>query len=333
MKGEMSNEMTTESVTNEIMATEQTEARKERQESAVGDELRQYLEWAAAEPLLTKEDEVALAQAIERGAEARRRLDSGRIRADRTRRRLEAEIKEAEAARRRFILANLRLVVAVAKKYQGQGLALLDLIQDGNIGLMRAVELFDWRRGFKFSTYATWWIRQAITRAIADRARTIRVPVHVHERIRRMRIAARELAQVSGRDPTVEELAEALESTADEVRELMEVEARQPISLHTPVGHDSDTELGELIEESESAGPEAEVEEALTREQVREAIDRLLTDQERHVIALRFGLDGGGSRSLREAGRELGFSAERVRTIERDALQKLRRSEVARSAA
>jgi RNA polymerase primary sigma factor len=320
-------------MTSENMTMEPNEVRRERRESAVGDELRQYLEWAAAEPLLTKDEEVALAQAIERGAEARRRLASGRIRSERTRRRLEEDIRLAEEARRRFILANLRLVVAVAKKYQGQGLPLLDLIQDGNIGLMRAVELFDWRRGFKFSTYATWWIRQAITRAIADRARTIRIPVHVHERIRRMRTAARELAQVAGRDPKVEELAEALDATPEEVRELLEVEGRQPLSLHTPVGHDSDTELGELIEESESEGPEAQVEEALTREHVREAIDRLLNHQERRVIALRFGLDGGGSRSLREAGRELGFSAERVRTIERDALEKLRQSEVARSAA
>jgi RNA polymerase primary sigma factor len=315
------------------MTMERNETTRERRESAVGDELRQYLEWAAAEPLLTKEEEVAMAQAIEQGADAQRRLNSGRIRAERTRHRLEQDIRGAEEARRRFILANLRLVVAVAKKYQGQGLPLLDMIQDGNIGLMRAVELFDWRRGFKFSTYATWWIRQAITRAIADRARTIRIPVHVHERIRRMRTAARELAQVSGRDPKVEELAEALDTSPEDVRELMEVEGRQPVSLHTPVARDSDTELGDLIEESEAEGPEAEVEEALTREQVREAIDRLLTDQERRVIALRFGLDGGGSRSLREAGRELGFSAERVRTIERDALEKLRRSEVARSAA
>src|SRR5688572_10717040 len=206
---------------------------------------------------------------IEAGKEAEERLRAGRLRSEKSIAKARQEVRKAEAARQRFIMANLRLVVSVARKYQGQGLPLLDLIQEGNIGLMRAVELFDWRRGFKFSTYATWWIRQAITRAIADRARTIRVPVHVHERIRRMRIAARELAQVSGRDPTVEELAEALESTPDDVRELMEVEARQPISLHTPVGHDSDTELGELIEESESAGPEAEVEEALTREQVR----------------------------------------------------------------
>jgi RNA polymerase sigma factor (sigma-70 family) len=307
--------------------------RPERRETAVGDELRQYLEAAAEEPLLTKEEEVALAQAMERGGDAGRRLASGRIRAEKTRRRLEEDVRRGEEARQRFILANLRLVVSVAKKYQGQGLPLLDLIQEGNIGLMRAVELFDWKRGFKFSTYATWWIRQAITRALADRARTIRLPVHVHDRIRRMRMAARDLAQRSGREPALEEVAEAIGATPEDVAELMEVDGREPVSLHMPVGHDSDTELGDLIEESESDGPEAEVEETLTREVVQEALHEVLSDQERQIIALRFGFDGRGSRSLREAGRELGMSAERVRTIERDALEKLRRSEAVRTAA
>jgi RNA polymerase primary sigma factor len=304
-----------------------------RREAALGDELRRYLEEAAQEPLLTKEDEVALAQAMERGADAQRRLASGRIRSEKTRRRLKEDVRLAEAARQRFILANLRLVVSVAKKYQGQGLPLLDLIQEGNIGLMRGVELFDWKRGFKFSTYATWWIRQAITRAVADRARTIRLPVHVHDRIRRMRIAARDLAQRSGREPGLEEIAQAIDATPEEVAQLMELDGREPVSLHMPVGNDSDTELGDLIEESESEGPEAEVEETLTREVVQEAMQEILNDQERQIIAMRFGFDGSGSRSLREAGRELGMSAERVRTIERDALEKLRRSDAVRTAA
>ena len=315
------------------MEQNQSQTRPERREPAIGDELRRYLELAAQEPLLTKDEEVALAQAMERGAEARRRLESGRIRADTTRRRLKEEIRLAEQARQRFILANLRLVVSVAKKYQGQGLPLLDLIQEGNIGLMRGVELFDWKRGFKFSTYATWWIRQAITRAVADRTRTIRLPVHVHDRIRRMRIAARDLAQRSGREPSLEEIAEAIDGTPEDVAHLMELDGREPVSLHVPVGQDSDTELGDLIEESESEGPEAEVEETLTREVVQEALHEILSDQERRIIALRFGFDGRGSRSLREAGRELGMSAERVRTIERDALEKLRRSEAVRTAA
>jgi RNA polymerase primary sigma factor len=312
---------------------QRNQTRPEGREPALGDELRRYLEGAAHEPLLTKEEEVALAQSIERGADAQRRLASGRIRAEKTRHRLEEDIRLAERARQRFILANLRLVVSVAKKYQGQGLPLLDLIQEGNIGLMRAVELFDWKRGFKFSTYATWWIRQAITRAVADRARTIRLPVHVHDRIRRMRIAARDLAQRSGREPSLEEIAEAIDGTPEDVAQLMELDGREPVSLHIPVGHDSDTELGDLIEESESEGPEAEVEETLTREVVQEALHEILSDQERRIIGLRFGFDGRGSRSLREAGRELGMSAERVRTIERDALEKLRRSEAVRTAA
>jgi RNA polymerase sigma factor (sigma-70 family) len=318
------------------MRTDQVERNQtgeRRREPVVGDELRQYLEGAAEEPLLTKEEEVTLAQAIERSEEAQRRLASGRIRAEKTRRRLQEDIRAGEKARQRFILANLRLVVSVAKKYQGQGLPLLDLIQDGNIGLMRAVELFDWRRGFKFSTYATWWIRQAITRAVADRARTIRLPVHVHDRIRRMRMASRELAQRSGREPTLEEVAEAIGATPEDVAELRDLEGREPVSLHIPVGHDSDTELGDLIEETESEGPEAEVEETLTRERVQEALYEVLSDQERGIIALRFGFDGRGSRSLREVGRELGMSAERVRTIERDALEKLRRSDAVRTAA
>jgi len=318
------------------MRTDQVERNQtgeRRREPVVGDELRQYLEGAAEEPLLTKEEEVTLAQAIERSEEAQRRLASGRIRAEKTRRRLQEDIRAGEKARQRFILANLRLVVSVAKKYQGQGLPLLDLIQDGNIGLMRAVELFDWRRGFKFSTYATWWIRQAITRAVADRARTIRLPVHVHDRIRRMRMASRELAQRSGREPTLEEVAEAIGATPEDVAELRDLEGREPVSLHIPVGHDSDTELGDLIEETESEGPEAEVEETLTRERVQEALYEVLSDQERGIIALRFGFDGHGSRSLREVGRELGMSAERVRTIERDALEKLRRSDAVRTAA
>ncbi len=320
-------------MTTDEMQTERNQTRPRRGEPVLGDELRQYLEWAAEEPLLTKEEEVTLAQAIERGADAQRRLASGRIRAERTRGRLEDDIREGEEARQRFILANLRLVVSVAKKYQGQGLPLLDLIQEGNIGLMRAVQLFDWRRGFKFSTYATWWIRQAVTRAVADRARTIRLPVHVHDRIRKMRMASRDLAQRSGRDPSLEEVAEAIGATPEDVAELMEVDGREPVSLHLPVGHESDTELGDLIQESELEGPEAEVEETLTRERVQEALHDILSDQERTIIALRFGFDGRGSRSLREAGRELGMSAERVRTIERDALEKLRRTDAVRTAA
>src|ERR687892_1844144 len=173
------------------------------------DAVRRYLDAAGRVPLLSAEEEIALAKEMERGKEAADRLAAGRVRSERTEKRLREAIEVGERARRRFILANLRLVVSIAKKYQGQGLPLLDLVQEGTIGLMRGVELFDWRRGFKFSTYATWWIRQAITRAIADRGRTIRIPVHVHERIRKVRQTRERLAQRTGRDPTPEEVAKA----------------------------------------------------------------------------------------------------------------------------
>src|ERR687891_747724 len=197
----------------------------ERHDAApLTDDVRLYLEAAAREPLLTKEQEVELAMAIERGKEAEERLSRGRLRSANSIRQAEEAVREAERARQRFILANLRLVVSVARKYQGQGLTLLDLVQDGNIGLMRAVELFDWRRGFKFSTYATWWIRQAITRAIADRGRTIRLPVHVGERIRKLRRTYVQFSQKMGRDPTPQELGKTLGLPVEEVERLLEAE-------------------------------------------------------------------------------------------------------------
>src|ERR671931_1302560 len=192
------------------------------------DDLRLYLEAAAREPLLTKEEEIELAQTIEKGKAAEEKLAAGRVRSDATIRKLRTEIRISEAARQRFIMANLRLVVSVARKYQGQGLPLLDLIQEGNIGLMRAVELFDWRRGFKFSTYATWWIRQGITRAIADRGRQIRLPVHVHDQIRKLRRTFVQFSQRMGRDPTPEEIADLIGLPIEEVERLMEAERREP---------------------------------------------------------------------------------------------------------
>src|SRR5947209_4619064 len=289
------------------------------------DDLRLYLEAAAREPLLTKEEEVELAQTIERGKAAEERLAAGRVRSDSTIRRLRTDIRVAEAARQRFIMANLRLVVSVARKYQGQGLPLLDLIQEGNIGLMRAVELFDWRRGFKFSTYATWWIRQGITRAIADRSRSIRLPVHIHDRLRKLNRSRFQFAQTKGREPTREELAEILDTTVEEVDDLTEMSRREPLSLQSPVGEE--TELGDLIEEQDSEGQFAEVEDALLREEIGEAVEDLLDDRERQVVALRYGLDSGQPLSLRETGKVLGLSGERVRLIEREALRKLRNSE------
>jgi RNA polymerase primary sigma factor len=290
------------------------------------DDLRLYLEAAAREPLLTKEEEVELAIAIERGEEAERKLASGRIRSEKTRKKLEEDIRKARRARRRFILANLRLVVSIAKKYQGQGLPLLDLIQEGNIGLMRGVELFDWRRGFKFSTYATWWIRQAITRAIADRGRQIRIPVHVHDRLRKVRQMREHFVQTTGREPGPEELAKISGLTLDILRELEEASRREPRSLQEPVGED--TELGDLVAQVESESPLDAVEDSMVREEIGQVVETALDPIERTVIGLRYGLGNGRSMSLREVAEEVGFSAETVRKIERQALRKLRESDL-----
>jgi RNA polymerase primary sigma factor len=290
------------------------------------DDLRLYLEAAAREPLLTKEEEVDLAIAIEHGEAAEQKLASGRIRSEKTKRKLEEDIRRSRRARRRFILANLRLVVSIAKKYQGQGLPLLDLIQEGNIGLMRGVELFDWRRGFKFSTYATWWIRQAITRAIADRGRQIRIPVHVHDRLRKVRQMREHLIQTTGRDPSPEELAKVSGLTVDILRELEEAARREPRSLQEPVGED--TELGDLVSQVEAESPLDAVEDSMVREEIGQVVETALDPIERQVIGLRYGLGNGRSMSLREVAEEVGFSAETVRKIERQALRKLRESEL-----
>ena len=288
------------------------------------DDLRLYLEAAGAEPLLTKEEEVDLAIAIEHGAEAEKRLARGRIRSEATRRKLRETIRKAGRARKRFILANLRLVVSIAKKYQGQGLPLLDLIQEGNIGLMRGVELFDWRRGFKFSTYATWWIRQAITRAIADRGRTIRIPVHVHERIRKVRMTRERLTQQTGKEPTPEELAREAGLPVDALDQLDVASRQEPRSLHEPVGED--TELIDLVAHLETESPLDVVEDSMLRDEIGSAVEATLEPLEQEVVTLRYGLGTGRAMSLREVAEHVGVSAETVRKVERNALGKLRES-------
>src|SRR6266545_3663192 len=288
------------------------------------DDVRLYLEAAAREPLLTKEEEVELAMAIERGEEAEARLQGGRLKSETSIRKAKEAVRKGHSARQRFIRANLRLVVSIARKYQGQGLPFLDLVQEGNIGLMRAVELFDWRRGFKFSTYATWWIRQGITRAIADRSWSIRLPVHIHDRLRKLNRTRFQFAQTMGREPSRDELAKALDTTVEEIDDLSEMGRREPLSLQSPVGED--TELGDLIEEVDSDAAFNEVEDALLREEIGDAVERVLDDRERHVVELRYGLHTGRPLSLRETGKVLGLSGERVRLIEREALRKLRDS-------
>jgi RNA polymerase primary sigma factor len=261
----------------------------------VDDPVRMYLKEIGRVPLLTAEEEVELAKRIEMGD---------------------------EAAKRKLAEANLRLVVSIAKRYVGRGLLFLDLIQEGNLGLMKAVDKFDYRKGYKFSTYATWWIRQAITRAIADQARTIRIPVHMVETINKLMRTSRQLLQELGRDPTVEELAEAMDMEPEKVREILKI-SQEPVSLETPIGEEEDSHLGDFIEDQEALAPAESASFIMLKEQL-DSVLNTLTEREQRVLKLRFGLDDGRPRTLEEVGQIFGVTRERIRQIEAKALRKLR---------
>ena len=280
-----------------------------------------YLREIDRVPLLKPQQEVDLAMAIEAGEAAKKEVAEGRATAE------TAKILEAgSTARKQLTEANLRLVVSVAKRYLGRGLPLLDLIQEGNLGLQRAVEKFDYKRGFRFSTYATWWIRQSVSRAVADQARTIRIPVHMIEQIGEYYRTAQRLHQERGRDATVEEIAKAMDSTPERVENIIRA-ARQPISLETPVGDDEELTLGELVPDRVGAEPGNAVAENSLREELDDVLAGL-TDRQRSVIRLRFGIADGRSRTLEEIGNELNLSRERVRQIEVEAFAKLRQPNV-----
>jgi RNA polymerase primary sigma factor len=299
----------------------------DRQDSAealavgVADSVRLYLQEIGETDLLTMQEEVWLAKRMERGKAAGQGYLASALSCD-ERASLEADKLDGELARAHLIQANLRLVVSVAKKYVGRGLSFLDLIQEGNIGLMKATDKFDYTRGYKFSTYATWWIRQAITRAISDQSRTIRLPVHVGETINRVKKTGHRLQQILEREPTQEEIARAMDVPHDKVRQVLDV-ARHPISLEAPVGQDGDAFLGDFIEDDTMPQPLELASQELLKSQIGDALDKL-TERERRIIILRFGLDDGRFRTLEEVGRDFGITRERIRQIEAKALRKLR---------
>ena len=307
------------------------EARKARIEASsvvmlTGDPVRMYLKEIGKVDLLTASEEVDLAMKIEAGLKATEELEraeeEGVELTRRERRRLTRVEQVGLDAKDQLIEANLRLVVSIAKRYVGRGMLFLDLIQEGNLGLIRAVEKFDYTKGFKFSTYATWWIRQAITRAIADQARTLRIPVHMVETINKLVRIQRQLLQELGREPTPEEIGEQMDMTAERVREIQKIN-QEPVSLETPIGEEEDSQLGDFIEDHEAVRPDDAAGFSMLQEQLQMVLDGL-AERERKVIELRFGLKDGHPRTLEEVGREFGVTRERIRQIESKTLAKLR---------
>ncbi len=298
---------------------------------ATADPVKDYLKQIGRVALLNAEQEVELAKRIEAGLFAEERLNSGARLDTKTRRELYWIAEDGRRAKNHLLEANLRLVVSLAKRYTGRGMLFLDLIQEGNLGLIRAVEKFDYTKGYKFSTYATWWIRQAITRAMADQARTIRIPVHMVEVINKLARVQRQMLQDLGREPTPEELAKELDMTPEKVVEVQKY-GREPISLHTPLGEDGDSEFGDLIEDSEAVVPADAVSFTLLQEQLHSVLDTL-SEREAGVVSMRFGLTDGQPKTLDEIGKVYGVTRERIRQIESKTMSKLRhpsRSQVLR---
>ncbi|MHB8433909.1 MAG: RNA polymerase sigma factor RpoD [Candidatus Tyrphobacter sp.] len=279
---------------------------------SLDDPVRMYLKEIGRVPLLSMEEEKSFAM----------RIEAGELETSKNGTADNAIILDGEEAKRQLTEANLRLVVSIAKKYVGRGMLFLDLIQEGNLGLIRAVEKFDYRKGYKFSTYATWWIRQAITRALADQARTIRIPVHMVETINRLVKVSRQLLQELGREPAVEEIAGAMGLSPEKVREVMKI-SQEPISLETPIGEEEDSHLGDFIEDQEAVAPAEAASVMLLKEKMQDVLQNL-TERERKVLVLRFGLEDGHQRTLEEVGQEFGVTRERIRQIEAKALRKLR---------
>jgi RNA polymerase primary sigma factor len=292
---------------------------------SIEDPVRMYLKEIGKVPLLTADQEIDLAKAMEAGADAQKQLEDDKEEnklTDAEKKELNLLIYDGEEAKKRLAEANLRLVVSIAKRYVGRGMLFLDLIQEGNLGLIKAVEKFDFRKGFKFSTYATWWIRQAITRAIADQARTIRIPVHMVETINKLIRVSRQLLQELGREPLPEEVAKEMNMPVERVREILKI-SQEPVSLETPIGEEEDSHLGDFIQDDNVPVPADAAAFTLLKEQLVEVLGTL-TEREQKVLRLRFGLDDGRARTLEEVGKEFNVTRERIRQIEAKALRKLR---------
>ena len=300
---------------------------------SIEDPVRMYLKEIGKVPLLSAEEEIDLAQKMEEGAVAKEKIAILKKRKEEAAEEEQAELDEeikaltktqdaGDEAKKRLAEANLRLVVSIAKRYVGRGMLFLDLIQEGNLGLIKAVEKFDYRKGYKFSTYATWWIRQAITRAIADQARTIRIPVHMVETINKLIRVSRQLLQELGREPTPEEIAEEMNLPVERVREILKI-SQEPVSLETPIGEEEDSHLGDFIQDDNVPVPADAAAFTLLKEQLEEVLGTL-TEREQKVLTLRFGLEDGRARTLEEVGKEFNVTRERIRQIEAKALRKLR---------